>query len=284
MIDDFLLSWALFHNTYIVGWEIGALLALTGVLVVARDQIFIGAAVSQASTLGIAAAMALGAALHAHEALPWMESDLFLSTAAVLSSIAAAGLTSFGGGTGRESHEAITGWVFLVSASLSILIVAKSPHGLEEVHRLVASSIIGATEADAWTFGALLGAAAAVAAAANRRILLFAMDPPMAAACGMRIGVWSAATSLWLGLCIGLSIRVAGMLFAFGFLVLPALVAKGICREVRPMFAVAPLVALLSSAAAFVLANAWDVPPAQMAVGLLCGFVALAWAVRRLRA
>ena len=60
MIQDFAASWHLFHNSYLAGWLIGLLLALIGVLVVARNQIFIGVAVSQASTLGIALTMWLG--------------------------------------------------------------------------------------------------------------------------------------------------------------------------------------------------------------------------------
>ena len=60
MVPGRRLSWALFHNTHLVGRLIRLLLALIGVLVVARDQIFIGAAVSQASTLGIAIALAVG--------------------------------------------------------------------------------------------------------------------------------------------------------------------------------------------------------------------------------
>ena len=63
MIQDFASSWHLFHNSYLAGWLIGLLLALIGVLVVARNQIFIGVAVSQASTLGIALTMWLGGEL-----------------------------------------------------------------------------------------------------------------------------------------------------------------------------------------------------------------------------
>ena len=60
MITRFLASWALFSHAYITAWLIGILLSLVGVLVVARDQIFLGAAVAQAATLGIAVAMVLG--------------------------------------------------------------------------------------------------------------------------------------------------------------------------------------------------------------------------------
>ena len=91
----------------------------------------------------------------------------------------------------------------------------------------------------------------------------------------------SALLSAWLGLAVGLSMRVSGMLYTFGCLVLPALVAKNICREVRPMFVVAPLVAVCTATVGFVLAHHYDDPPAQMTVALLCLVLAIAWMVRR---
>ena len=73
--------------------------------------------------------------------------------------------------------------------------------------------------------GLTLGTLLALALA-NRRLLLFAMDPPMAAAVGMRVTWWTTGAAVWLGLVIGLAMRVSGMLYTFGLLVLPALVAK----------------------------------------------------------
>jgi ABC-type Mn2+/Zn2+ transport system permease subunit len=282
VIEEFLSSWPLFQNTYLVGLSIALLLSLVGVLAVARDQIFIGAAISQASTLGIALAMWIGA-WAAPATLPWFRSDGFLSTMAVAFSVIAALITTRGGEESKESHEAITGWVFLVSTSLSILIVSHSPHGLEEIHRLLASSIIGATRADVWTFGLLAGLTVLFLAVTYRRTLLFLMDPAMAAAVGMNIIRWAAIISTLLGLAVGLSIRSAGMLYTFGCLVLPALVAKNLCREVRPMFLVAPLVALMTGATAFVLANHYDYPPAQMTVALLSLLLTMAWLFRWVR-
>ena len=67
IIDEFIASWDLFHWTYIEGWLIALLLALIGVAVVARDQIFIGAAVSQASTVGIALTLYVASLVPVHE-------------------------------------------------------------------------------------------------------------------------------------------------------------------------------------------------------------------------
>lgn len=270
MIEAFLESWPLFQYTYLAGWLIAILLSLIGVPVVARDQIFIGAAITQASAFGIATGMWLG-----------LESDGLLAVAAVTFSIVAAVITGRGGEPGHETHEAITGWVFLLSASVSVLLLAGSPHGLEEIHRLLASSIIGATPADVAVFAGLLVVTVAVVGTMRDRLLLFVMDAPMAAAVGVPTRVWSAGVACALGLAVGLSIRVSGMLYTFGCLVLPGLVAKNLCREVAPMFAVAPAVALLCAVVAFVVANHRDDPPAQMTVAVLAGSLVMAWAARR---
>jgi zinc transport system permease protein len=281
MIQSFLSSWALFYPSYLTGWLICLLLSIIGVLVVARDQIFIGAAVSQASTLGIALTMWAALVFHL-ERFSWFQSDVFFSAMAVIFSILAASITGRGGETGKESHEAITGWVFLISASLSILIVSHSPHGLEEIHRLLSSSIIGATAADIWSFSLLTILTVFLIVLFYRKILLFTLDPQMASAIGMKMKIWSLATSAWLGLAVGLSIRASGMLYTFGCLVLPALVAKNLCREVRHMFFVAPVVAILAGITGFVLANHYDYPPGQMTVALYCLLLVLVWIFRRL--
>jgi len=282
MIQNFLSSWDLFHLSYLAGWLISFLLSMIGVLVVARDQIFIGAAVSQASTLGIALTM-WATGVFALDRFPWFRSDVSLSVMAVVFSVVAASITGRGDEAGGESHEAITGWVFLLSASLSILIVSHSPHGLEEIHRLLSSSIIGATAADVWIFSMLSVLTVSLLIPLYRKILLFALDPSMAAAIGMKITVWNLITSAWLGLVIGLSIRASGMLYTFGCLVLPALVAKNLCRKVRSMFFVAPAVAVGTSAIGFLLANYYDYPPGQMNVALFCLGLMMAWMFRRLR-
>jgi len=281
MIQSFLSSWALFYPSYLTGWLICLLLSIIGVLVVARDQIFIGAAVSQASTLGIALTMWASVVFHL-ERFSWFQSDVFFSVMAVIFSILAASITGRGGETGKESHEAITGWVFLISASLSILIVSHSPHGLEEIHRLLSSSIIGATTSDIWSFSLLTFLTVFLILLFYRKILLFALDPSMASAIGMKMKIWSLATSAWLGLAVGLSIRASGMLYTFGCLVLPALVAKNLCREVRYMFLVAPIVAVGTGAIGFLLANQYDFPPGQMTVALFCLELTGAWIFRKM--
>jgi ABC-type Mn2+/Zn2+ transport system permease subunit len=278
MITAFVDSWALFHNAYISALLVSGLLGLVGVLVVARDQIFIGAAISQASMLGIAAGIRMEEVLGLEVATSRFGNLLH----SVLGGVVAVGgaLATAVGTAGRESREAITGWVFLVGASLSVLIVAHSPHGLAEVEHLLASTIIGAGTIDVWLLSALLACSIAVTAIYRDTLLLTILDPEMARACGVRTDAWDRALAVWLAIVIATSIHVAGVLFAFGALVLPALAAKNLCREVREMLVASPLLAVTFTLAGLVIANAKDYPPGQMAVALYAALLATAWAWR----
>lgn len=288
MITDFIQSWDLFAQTYIAGWLIAALLGLIGVIVIARDQIFIGAAVGHASTLGIALTMTFGGAIIGHNHGGWFGEEELAATFAVVFAIAAAVVTARhrGGGqaVGGESHEAITGWVFLASGALAILVVTHSPHGLEEVQRLLSSTLIGANWIDISVFSSLLLISAVVAAAQRRPLLLLVMDAPMAEAAGMHVRLWNLSIAAWLGLCLGLSLRSSGLLYTFGCLVLPALAAKSLCRRVAPMFLLAPMIAVAAAMVAFIIAHHYDFPPAQTATALLSAVVLITWGFRRFSA
>lgn len=277
MIQSFVESWALFQTTYLAGIALAALLALVGVWVVAREQVFLGAAIGQASTLGIAALLWLAGTL----GWPALESRVAADVAAVTASVTTALLTASPHRPGGATAEARTAWVFLLAASLPVLLLAHDPHGLEEVHRLMFSTLLGAHPGELVAFAVLAAASGLLAWRWSDRLRLLAMDPEMAAAVGLGTGWWLRGIALWLGLAIGLSIRVSGLIYTFGCLVLPALVARHVCREVRHTLWVAPLLAAAAALAAFVVANAADVPPAHATVALLCGLVAASWPLRR---
>jgi zinc/manganese transport system permease protein len=282
VIQSFVDSWALFHHAYLSGWLIAALLALAGVVLVARDQVFLGVAVAQASVLGITVGIrlggvSLGAPVESHG--PGPTHNLFGG----LFAVAGAVLTANRGAAGRESREAVTGWIYLVGASLSVLFVAHNPHGLAEVQHLLASTLIGATAADTSAFTVLLLVSAGVFAACRDRLVLLVTDTEMARAIGLRVDWWNLGLAVWLGIVVSMAIHVSGVIYAFGCLVLPAMAAKHLCSEVRTLFLVAPLLALLGAFVSFVVANHLDYPPGQLAVALLAAMVVVAWTVRRLR-
>lgn len=280
MIREFIDSWPLFQHAYMGGWILAALLALLGVMLVARDQIFFGAAVAQASTFGIAIALATSAwhplGLHLHD------SAWYPRVCAIACSVlAAVGMELIAGR--RESREAVTGFIFLVSSAGAMTVVAQSPFGADEIQRLLASSLIGARREDVELFAALLAATIILVAIHRDRLLLMAIDSATARAAGVHTRAWSLGMACWLALAAGVSIRAAGPLYVFGCLLLPVLAAKTMVREMRALFWTAPLLAVGCAIIGFVLAHAWDLPPAQITVVVMGALALAGWTARLLQ-
>ncbi len=278
MIQSFVTSWPLFHDAYVAGWLIAMLLALLGVVVVTRDQIFLGAAVSQASVLGIALAVSAGGAAAA-SGCGWCDDDWTHTIVGGVFAVIGAMVTSTLA-LRRETHESLTGWVYLTSSCFAVLLLAHSPHGMDEINRLLASTIIGAGSADVGIFAALLVLAGVATLRWHAPLRLVLMDPEMARAVGVRVDVWNRVLAVALGAAVGLAIHVSGVVYSFGCLVLPALVAKNLSREVRAMLWLSPVVALVAAVAGFVVANDRDLPPGQAAIAILCVALVGAWSVR----
>lgn len=266
MIGSFLETWGMFRDTYLTAVFSGLLLASVGVLVVAQGQVFLAVAVAQASMLGVAVSLASG------WGPPWV--------LAVGFSVGAALLTA--GSRARDAHrrEETAAWVFLVASSLTILLLAHQALGMKQVQALLASSLIGATPGDALLYGVLAAASMVTLLVLRARLVLYLGDPVMAAAVGIPIAVWSLAIATALGLVTGLSIHTSGLLFTFGCLTLPALVARQWCRRASTLFLLAPAVCGLALVPGLVLAHAWDYPPGQVIVALLAGMLWLAWGGR----
>lgn len=283
MIESFLASWPLFHDVYIAGALIAVLLSLVGVAVVVRDQVFLGAAVSQASLLGIALGIWLDSFAAGSDSLAWMATDTTHSLMGGVFAVAGSLAVAAAAPRLRESREALTGWVFLVGASLSVLVVSDSPHGMTEVNRLLSSTVIGANHADVTIVTVLLAVTMAVVATRLRPLLLMLVDAEMAAACGVAVPRWERLLAVWLGLAVAWSMHVTGLVYTFGCLVLPALVAKNLVRELRSVVLAAPVVAVAGAMGAFVIANDADLPPGQVAVALLAAMQVAASLVRAVR-
>jgi ABC-type Mn2+/Zn2+ transport system permease subunit len=266
-IAQFIDSWPLFSNTYLSGWLIAIALAQIGCLVVARNQAFLGAAVAQASAGGVALAIWGSAAF----GIVWLaptEGDVG-HPAHTATAILVACLASFTGLLRGRAGDTATTWFFLMGGCVPMLLLAHHPHGLEEVNRLFASTLIGATDTDVWMFSVLAVLVATSLAIYRRRICLVVLDPTFASAAGIPVVWWSAGMALALGIGLGLAIASAGTLYSFGCLVLPTLVARSWCRTLGMTFIAAPMIALVVTIIAFVWANDSDLPPGQVAVALL---------------
>ena len=222
MITEFLHSWPLFGPAYLTALTGAILLSVVGVFVVARDQLFLAAAVAQSSMLGVALGLVLG----------WASPALL----AVAFSIAAAVFVNHRSAPGLHMSQETTGWIFLLTSALAILLLARQPFSLKEVQALTTSTMIGSTTGEAVLFASLGGMVLAGVFLVRSRLVLWLTDPVMAAAVGMRTAWWTLVVAVILGLSAGLMLRSTGLLFTSGCLVLPGLAAKRLSRNTAALF------------------------------------------------
>ncbi len=264
MIGEFIESWPLFWQTYIASILMALVMSWLGVLVVTRNQVFIAAAIAQASLFGLALSLFMG----------FTYPILLVLLMSITSSI----LIGSGSHVANNTSEERTSWVFLLASCGSVLLLANQPNGLRQLQSAMASTIIGVTDIDVWLFAAFSIIALILVLALHRPLALLIADPVMAISVGMRFGLWILIISVSLGIVTGLAIRSSGMLFTFGCLVLPALAARNFCKEIRTMFLISPIVATSSVILGLLIAHSRDLPPGQtivviQAVVLLCSWI-----------
>ncbi|BBM82468.1 metal ABC transporter permease [Candidatus Uabimicrobium amorphum] len=269
MLQEFITSFPLFFETYLSALFMAIFLSIIGILVVNREQIFLTAAISQAATLGLAIDILLN-----------LQQPMIC--AVVLSILAAvvSGRKDKRGGSNREEFSA---WVFLVSASLSVLLLSNHPQGIKQIQASVASSIIGSGIFEVVVFAIISVFVAAVCLIFNDKLRLFVMDPIMAAAVGIPIVLWGWYISLFLGFSIGMAMCSSGMLYTFGCVVLPAQIAKTLCQRLSYMFIVSPIVAVISVVCGLIFANHYNYPPGQMVIALMGMILVVSWMIQWLR-
>ncbi len=278
-IIEFLESWSLFGKPYALTLLASAVLAIVGVVTAARRQVFMAAAVAQASTFGYALFALLAGATATQ-----LGGDIGRDAVVIASAVAAALVTMLQPTRdtqgGRLDGDERTAAVFIAAGAGAILVLANAPAGMEQFRRMQTSSVIGATMMDVLLFASVLLALAVLIACFSRPLILMLADPVMASAVGLRVALWNVVIAVIAGLCVGLAVRSTGMLFAFGCLALPVMIAKQFCGEVRSLFWVSPLLASAFALVGLWLSYAADLPPGQVVVALLCVVLVIASTAR----
>ena len=250
--------------------------SVLGVYVVLRRIVFVGAALAQISSAGIALAALLGT-------LGW--SLGFLTDELALSFIATiAGVIFFtlSGARSRVPPDSSLGVAYVVAGAVAVLMIAKTAGA--DVHDLfIQGNILGIQLRDTLTLLAVVAPVLLLHALLYKEFLFVSYDPEMARTLGYSVRRWTFLLYLTIGIMIAVAMHSAGVLLVFNFLVLPAVTGLLAARNMRGVFIWAVVSGLLATAVGFMLSVPFDLPtgPAIMAVSGAVG--GLAWLVRVLQ-
>jgi len=184
---------------------------------------------------------------------------------------------------GAMQQEAVIGIVYAVSAALGVLALDRAPQGAEHIKQLLIGSILTVTPQEVGVLALLYAAIGAAHWLLRRPLLEVSFHPVLAAADGRRVFLWDVVFYGSFALVVTSSVRIAGVLLVFSYLIVPAAIAGLFAATVRKRILIAWALGAALTAAGLHASWTLDFPtgPAIVAAfGVATVLVALGFALR----
>ena len=245
-----------------------------GFHVLARGVIFVDLALAQVAALGLTVAVLAG---HppASDAAYWYALAFALGGAVLLAMLRT-----------REPlvpQEAVIGIVYAVSAALAVLVLDRAPQGAEQIKQLLVGSILSVGAADVAALAMLYGVIGVLHFLVRRPLFALSLDPT---ALGPRTLAWDLFFFASFAVVVTSSVRIAGVLLVFCYLVVPSAIGVLLARGIRTRLAIGWLAGAAASAAGLAASWSWDLPTGAAvvtALGVALMLVALGLGLARAR-
>ena len=211
MISDLL---ALLWAPFLMCLVLTGIHAYLGVHVLAREVVFVDIALAQIAALGATAAFLFGYELHTWESYG-------AGLAATVTGALVLALTR--SRERRVSQEAVIGVVYAASAAGAVLLSDRAAHGVEHIRAMLVGSLLTVSGEDVVKVAILYALVGALHVACRRPFFLISTDPRRAYAEGWRVRLWDFVFYASFGVVVTSSVRIAGVLLVFSYLIVPAL-------------------------------------------------------------
>jgi ABC-type Mn2+/Zn2+ transport system permease subunit len=275
---DFLL-----RNSIYTSVLIGFACPLVGVFLVMRRLVFMGVALPQISSTGVAIALSLplwlGFKLADHGS---QNAHALAFAGSIIFSLAAILTLAFLERRGRGQPEGRLGTAYVVAAALGILLLAKNPYGEIGWLDMLKGEVITISNFDLVLTAATLALVLAVLGIFQKELLLVSFDRDLALILRKNVVFWDIVLYVLIGLTVSMAVLSVGPLISFGFLLIPALIAHLFAGNMRQFAALASIIGGVTAFVGFYIAYSWDVPVGPTDVVLLGVLYGLAWVVARI--
>src|SRR5215468_10558324 len=234
--------------------------AYLGLHVIAREVVFVDIALAQIASLGATAAF-----LWDYDLESW-ESYAFGLTFTILG---AAVLALTRSPQRRVSQEAGIGVVYAVSSAAAVLVADRTPHGAEHLRAMLVGSILAVRGSEVLKVAGLYSLIGLFHWLCRRPFLLISTDPERAYREGWRVRGWDFLFYASFGVVVTSSVRIAGVLLVFSYLIVPTLAANLLGGSVAKRLATAWAFGTLVSVVAMTASAVLDTPTGATVV---CAF------------
>ena len=262
---------------FLAGLVLTTIHAWFGLHVLARGVVFVDLSLAQIAALGLTVAILAGHALQS-DAGYWYALAFALGGAILFALTRAC--------EARIQQEAVIGIVYAVSASLGVIALDRAPQGAEHIKQLLIGSILTVTPEEVVSLAVLYACIGAVHAVFRRALVEVSFAPHDAAARGRRVFLWDVLFYSSFALVVTSSVRIAGVLLVFAYLIVPAALAGLFTSDLRRRLLLSWLLGTVLTAAGLYASWGWDLPtgPAIVtAFGAATAVVGVGYALKALR-
>ncbi len=188
--------------------------AYLGVHVLAREVVFVDIAMAQIAALGATMAFFFG-----------YDTDTWQSYAYALAAtlVGAVVLALTRSRRRRVSQEAVIGVVYAVSSAAAVLVADRAPHGAEQVRGMLVGNLLAVGPLEVSKVAVLYALVGLVHWICRRPFFLISTDADAAYSAGWRVRLWDFLFYASFGVVVASSVRIAGVLLVFSYLIVPAL-------------------------------------------------------------
>jgi zinc transport system permease protein len=241
-------SYFLWRDPLLVATMAAGLCAFVGVYIVLKRVVFVSAALSQMSGVGVAASFYLGslAGVDLHAPPLYLHPVLF----ALLFALGGSALFSLNLEHRRLAGESVIGLGYLVAAA-GVILILNSPRIAEEAHEvndLLYGNAVAVQPEQIWIMAVAATCVLLPHLLFRRELVFVAFDSETARTLGMRTRLFSLLLFLSVGVAISTATRAIGALPVFAFTVVPAAAALLLVSRLTSVFALAVAVAASSAA------------------------------------
>lgn len=266
-LHDFLAAREIWEVPLAASLVAGALLGFLGVYVVLRRTVFVSAALTQISTLGLVATLLVEERVH----IETEHASEQLAVAMIFSVVGALVLGAFR--SRRLPTEAGVGASWVVASALVVLGASRLVHAAHDLGGMVFGNAVAVPGSDLAVIVVVALVCVAVHALFAKEIVFTSFDAETAQALGVRVRLWDAVLFLTIGLAIPAAARALGALPVFAFLTLPAGAALLLRLRLRAAFVASVLVGVVAAGGGYVISWLWETPTGATMVALAALFL-----------
>jgi ABC-type Mn2+/Zn2+ transport system permease subunit len=267
------------RHALVAGLMVGALCGYLGVYVVLKRIVFLGVALAELSSAGVALALwtaaTFGLAVDEHSPLT--------SIGALSMMLVGVLIFSLPWSQHRVPRESYIGVGYAFAGAAALLLMAHNALGEAHMMQLMFGNILYVSPREVWEFGFAAVAVVLVHALFTKEFLFVSFDAETAGTQGYQTRRWELLLYLTLGVTIALAIRIAGVLLVFAMLVIPAVSALLLTRHLRAAFPTAVIFGVLPIGIGLYVSYVFDLPSAACIVLVSFILMVAAGGVRLLR-